>query len=183
MFKMFEGEKPPLFWGGLITLTLAASALLGILCLISIEPPKTLPSLWNFWITPAPIKLGLLAAPIVGCVVLMLIGFYMMMYSIKVKESKAVVTGLLPGSQPAAVTKLPLEMAEVKGVGPTREKQLKALGINTIEDLAKASAKELAEKTKTSPETTSKWIEEAKRLMKWWKLLCSYIHENTKRGS
>jgi len=183
MFRMFKGEKSPVFWGGLITLTLAASTLLGILCLISIEPPKTLPNLWNFWITPAPVKLGLLAAPIVGCVVLMLIGFYMMIHSMKMQESKVAVTSLLPASNPSAIAKLPLEMAEVKGVGPTREKQLKALGINTIEDLAKASAKELAEKTKTSPEITRKWIEEAERLTKWWKLLCSYIYENIKRGS
>lgn len=182
MLNMFKGEKTPLFWSGLIVLTLAASTFLGIICLVSIEPPQTLPELWNFWITPPPIKFGLLSAPIVGCVVLMVIGFYMMKQSIKAKGPRAA-TSLLTASQPAVTAKLPLEMAEVKGLGPAREKQLKALGINTIEDLAKASAKELAEKMKTSPEITSEWIEEAKRLIEWWKLLCSYIYENLKRGA
>ncbi len=179
---MFEGEKTSVFWGGLITLSLAASTLLGIFCLISIEPPKTLPGLWNFWITPAPIKLSLLAAPIAGCVVLILIGLYMMRQDMKTKESKAMVTRFSL-SQPATTAQLPLELAEVEGIEPAREKQLKALGINTIEDLAKASAKELAKETKASPEITSRWIEEAQRLTEWWKLLCSYIYENTKRGS
>jgi predicted flap endonuclease-1-like 5' DNA nuclease len=55
-------------------------------------------------------------------------------------------------------------LTEVKGVGEKRAEQLKALGINNVEELAKASAKELASKLKISPKITQKWIENAKKL-------------------
>ncbi|MEM1566424.1 MAG: helix-hairpin-helix domain-containing protein [Candidatus Bathyarchaeia archaeon] len=69
--------------------------------------------------------------------------------------------------------KLPLEtpsaavrgLTEIKGIGAKRAEQLKALGIASIEDLAKASAKDLASKLKVSPKITRKWIEEAKKLL------------------
>jgi len=59
-----------------------------------------------------------------------------------------------------------LELTEVKGIGEKRAGQLKALGINSVERLAEASAKDLAEKLKISPKITGKWIEDAKRLAK-----------------
>ena len=62
--------------------------------------------------------------------------------------------------QPQPVTP---SLTEVKGIGPKRETQLKALGINTIEDLAKASPEDLASKLNISPKITSKWIEGAKQ--------------------
>ena len=62
----------------------------------------------------------------------------------------------------AAPTVAPL--TEVKGIGEKRAEQLKGLGINSIEELAKASAKELASELKISPKITAKWIGNAKKL-------------------
>lgn len=56
------------------------------------------------------------------------------------------------------------ELMKIKGIGAKRSEQLKALGINTLEDLAKASAKDLASKLQISPKTTGRWISEAKKL-------------------
>ncbi len=58
-----------------------------------------------------------------------------------------------------------VELTEVKGIGEKRAEQLKALGINSVEDLAKASAKDLAVKLKISPKITGKWIRNAKKLV------------------
>jgi len=55
-------------------------------------------------------------------------------------------------------------LTEVKGIGEKRAAQLKALGINSIEDLAEASAKDLAAKLNISPKITNKWIENAKEI-------------------
>ena len=57
-----------------------------------------------------------------------------------------------------------IPLTEIKGIGEKRSEQLKALGINNVEELAKASAKELASKLKISPKITQKWIENAKKL-------------------
>lgn len=56
-------------------------------------------------------------------------------------------------------------LTEVKGIGEKRAQQLQALGINSVEELAKASAKDLARKLKVSPKITERWIESAKRLV------------------
>ena len=62
-------------------------------------------------------------------------------------------------------TALPkIELTEVKGIGEKRAEQLKTLGISNVEDLAKASADDLAAKLKISPKITGKWIENAKKL-------------------
>lgn len=55
-------------------------------------------------------------------------------------------------------------LTEVKGIGEKRAAQLKVLGINSIEDLAEASAKDLAAKLEISPKITGKWIENAKEI-------------------
>jgi len=52
----------------------------------------------------------------------------------------------------------------VKGIKAKRADQLKALGINSAEDLAKASAKQLGSKLDLSPKITARWIESAKEL-------------------
>jgi len=57
-----------------------------------------------------------------------------------------------------------VELIGVKGIGVKRAEQLKALGINSVEDLAGASAKDLAAKLKISPKITGRWIENAKKL-------------------
>jgi predicted flap endonuclease-1-like 5' DNA nuclease len=62
------------------------------------------------------------------------------------------------------ITLQKMELTEVKGIGEKRAQQLKALGISSVEDLAKASAADIAEKLKISPKITGKWIENAKTL-------------------
>jgi predicted flap endonuclease-1-like 5' DNA nuclease len=56
------------------------------------------------------------------------------------------------------------ELTKVKGIGEKRVQQLQALGISSVEHLANASAKDLAEKLKISPKITGRWIENAKNL-------------------
>jgi len=68
-------------------------------------------------------------------------------------------TEVLTEAAPATVA-----LTEVKGIGEKRAEQLKTLGINSIEDLAQASAKDLAAKLKISPKITGRWIENAKKL-------------------
>lgn len=60
----------------------------------------------------------------------------------------------------------PIEVTEVRGVGPKRAKQLRELGINTAQDLAKTTATTLAAKTELSTKITRKWVRRAKRLIK-----------------
>jgi predicted RecB family nuclease len=57
------------------------------------------------------------------------------------------------------------ELLEVKGIKDKRALQLKAVGINTVEDLAKASPTDLATKLKIAPYFTGKWIENAKQIV------------------
>jgi predicted flap endonuclease-1-like 5' DNA nuclease len=56
-------------------------------------------------------------------------------------------------------------LTEVKGIGERRAEQLKAIKITSMEDLAKASAKDLATRLKISPKITRKWIRNAKKLV------------------
>ncbi|MGB9756309.1 MAG: helix-hairpin-helix domain-containing protein [Candidatus Bathyarchaeales archaeon] len=67
----------------------------------------------------------------------------------------------------AAEVALPtLELTQVKGIKEKRAGQLKAVGINSVEDLANASAKDLAAKLKISPKIVERWIEDAQKLLK-----------------
>ena len=59
-----------------------------------------------------------------------------------------------------------LELTQVKGIGEKRATQLKALGISSVEDLAKASAEDIAKKSQISSKITKKWIASAKKLVK-----------------
>jgi predicted flap endonuclease-1-like 5' DNA nuclease len=63
-------------------------------------------------------------------------------------------------SQPSLGTLL-----NVKGIKEKRAQQLKTIGINTIEDLAKASPEDLASKLKIAPYFTGQWIENAKKIV------------------
>jgi predicted flap endonuclease-1-like 5' DNA nuclease len=74
---------------------------------------------------------------------------------VKMEETKPVVQSvpLVPGG-----------LTDVKGIGEKRAAQLRALGINSVEDLAKASAKDLATKLNISPKITDKWIQNAKEI-------------------
>ena len=62
------------------------------------------------------------------------------------------------------------KLTQLKGIGEKRSEQLKAVGINDMEDLAKASAKGLAAKLKISPKITRRWIRNAKELAENLKL-------------
>ena len=59
-----------------------------------------------------------------------------------------------------------VRLLDVKGIKDKRALQLKAIGINSVEELAKASPKELAAKLKIAPYFTGKWIENAKEILK-----------------
>jgi predicted flap endonuclease-1-like 5' DNA nuclease len=54
------------------------------------------------------------------------------------------------------------ELTTVKGIKAKRAEQLKALGINSAEDLAKASPQELSEKLKIAQYFTERWVASAK---------------------
>ena len=75
--------------------------------------------------------------------------------AVKLEEAKPVVQPLQfpPGG-----------LTDVKGIGEKRAAQIRALGITSVEDLAKASAKDLAAKLNISPKITGKWIENAKEI-------------------
>jgi predicted flap endonuclease-1-like 5' DNA nuclease len=78
------------------------------------------------------------------------------------------VTEVMVEEKPAAVVETAppkVALTEVKGIGEKRAEQLKALGVNSVEELANASAKDLAAKLKISPKITGKWIDNAKKLV------------------
>jgi len=58
------------------------------------------------------------------------------------------------------------ELMAIKGIGEKRAAQLKALGISSIDDLAKVSAEDLANDLLISPKITRKWVDGAKELRK-----------------
>jgi len=69
--------------------------------------------------------------------------------------------------RPIVEVKLPqVGLLDVKGIKEKRALQLKAIGVNTVEDLAGASAEDLAAKLKIAPYFTGKWIENAKEILK-----------------
>jgi predicted flap endonuclease-1-like 5' DNA nuclease len=62
-------------------------------------------------------------------------------------------------------------LTEVSGVGEKRASQLKAIGINSVDDLAKASVEDVAKRLKVSPKTVAvspkivaEWVASAKQL-------------------
>ncbi|MEM4704046.1 MAG: DUF4332 domain-containing protein [Candidatus Bathyarchaeia archaeon] len=57
------------------------------------------------------------------------------------------------------------ELTAVKGIKAKRAEQLKALGINSAEDLAKASPQELSAKLKIAQYFTERWVASAKELV------------------
>jgi predicted flap endonuclease-1-like 5' DNA nuclease len=57
-------------------------------------------------------------------------------------------------------------LLDLKGIKEKRAQQLKAIGINTVEDLANASPEDLAAKLKIAPYFTGQWINNAKEVLK-----------------
>ncbi len=60
---------------------------------------------------------------------------------------------------------LPIDLTEIKGIGPKRAEELKAAGVKTVSDLAKRSAKNLSEKTGIPIKTISRWIVQANEMI------------------
>jgi predicted flap endonuclease-1-like 5' DNA nuclease len=54
-------------------------------------------------------------------------------------------------------------LTKVKGIGEKRATQLNAIGISTVEELAKSSVDEVAKNLKVSPKIVAKWVEAAKQ--------------------
>lgn len=65
-----------------------------------------------------------------------------------------------------AVEPSTIGLTQVKGIKEKRAEQLKTIGINSIDDLANASANDIAGRLQISPKITGKWIESAKELAK-----------------
>lgn len=59
-----------------------------------------------------------------------------------------------------------IELTKIKGIGEKRADQLKALGIQTVNDLSNESAANIAKKLKISPKITRKWKSTAKEMLK-----------------
>jgi len=92
-------------------------------------------------------------------------------YSQRPKTEAQAYQPTVPQPQPAAIMETPamtetLELTQVKGIGEKRATQLKAIGISSVDDLAKASAADIAKKLQMSSKITKKWIDSAKALVK-----------------
>jgi predicted flap endonuclease-1-like 5' DNA nuclease len=72
-----------------------------------------------------------------------------------------------PIVEPIAVAAQPpkMELTAVKGIKEKRAEQLRTLGISSVEQLANASAEDLAKKLKIAPYFTQRWIENAKEIV------------------
>ena len=70
-----------------------------------------------------------------------------------------------PQAAPAAISATS-ELTQIRGINSKRAEQLKANGISNIEELAIASAEDLAAKLNVSPKIVKMWIGSAKKLPK-----------------
>jgi predicted flap endonuclease-1-like 5' DNA nuclease len=83
------------------------------------------------------------------------------------KEGKVEMAMEVPTSAPTSAPAAPtIELTQVRGIGEKRATQLKALGINSVGELAQASAKDIAKSLKISPKIVEKLIAGAKELVK-----------------
>ena len=76
------------------------------------------------------------------------------------QEEMKVVETPIPTTSPTITS-----LTSVKGIKEKRAEQLKTLGINSAEDLAEASATDLASKLKIASYFTERWIQSAKELL------------------
>ncbi len=56
-------------------------------------------------------------------------------------------------------------LTQLQGIGEKRAQQLRNLGIDSIEKLAKADPKEISENLRVSEKLVSKWISDAKQML------------------
>ena len=85
------------------------------------------------------------------------------------KEEKIEMTAETPKviEAPTPLPPVPtIQLTQVKGIGEKRATQLKTLGINSVDELAKTSAEDVAKKLEISPKIVAKWIAGAKELVK-----------------
>ena len=66
----------------------------------------------------------------------------------------------------SAIPIQPTELTRIEGIGPSRAEKLKSCGVNSVQDLANFDPKELSEKLQVSEKRVSKWIDEAKKVLK-----------------
>jgi predicted flap endonuclease-1-like 5' DNA nuclease len=71
-----------------------------------------------------------------------------------------------PSIEAVIPTASTIELMQIKGIKEKRATYLKTIGINSIDDLAKASAQDIAKKLQISPKTVENWITDAKKLAK-----------------
>jgi len=57
------------------------------------------------------------------------------------------------------------DLRKVPGIGEKRAQQLKDIGIDSVEKLARSSPKVLSEKLNVSEKTASRWISSAKEIL------------------
>lgn len=72
-------------------------------------------------------------------------------------------TSSIPMPAPEPVLEAKSELTLIRGINENRVQQLKANGINTIQDLASASPDDLAAKLDVSPKIVKMWIGSAKK--------------------
>jgi DNA-binding protein len=60
----------------------------------------------------------------------------------------------------------PTELTSIERIGVKRVEKLKSCGVNSVQDLANFDPKELSEKLQISEKRASKWIDEAKKVLK-----------------
>ena len=66
----------------------------------------------------------------------------------------------------SAIPIQPTELTSIEGIGVNRAEKLKSCGVNSVQDLANFDPKELSEKLQVSEKRVSKWIDEAKKILK-----------------
>ena len=72
-----------------------------------------------------------------------------------------------------------IALTEIKGIGPKKAEELKAVGVNTVLDLAKSSAKDLSQKTGIPEKTISRWIVQANRIHEHMEVLSELRRQNS----
>ena len=89
-------------------------------------------------------------------------------YSMRPRQTETVETVKETAAREAVTeteTRSSLQLVDVKGIGPKRAEQLRSIGIQSVEELAKQSSEELSKKANVSTKIAGKWIEEAKKTL------------------
>ena len=81
---------------------------------------------------------------------------------VETPQSGTAVPAPVQEAVPVAVS----ELTQIRGISAKRAEQLKANGVNTLSDLAKASSAELAAKLEVSEKIVKMWIGSAKKQIK-----------------